>query len=114
MPSPTNKYFALFGHEKIYIFHTDSKNLTREIDYKAKYLLFDLQDEHILVTDSYELKQYSIINNASKMILSDEKKRNSISSLVYSPNHRDIFISNHSKIISMDTFTLKINLNLIK
>jgi hypothetical protein len=56
MPSPTNKYFALFGHEKIYIFHSDSKNLTREIDYKAKYLLFDLQDEHILVTDSYELK----------------------------------------------------------
>lgn len=40
--SPTSKYFALFGYEKIYIFHAESKNLASEINYKAKCLLFDL------------------------------------------------------------------------
>lgn len=51
--SPSSKYFALFGHETIYIFHSDSKNLTKEINYKASYLLFDLEDKNIIVSDSY-------------------------------------------------------------
>lgn len=106
--SLTSKYFALFGHEKIYIFHSDSKNLTKEINYKAEYLLFDLEDKNIIVSDSYEIKKYAIFNNESKTILSDDKKSNNISSLAYSSNYRFIFVSNNSKMLSIDTFSLKI------